>query len=642
MTCNWTKKILKGAWLLALTPSLATAQDHQPGRLDRHSPFDLAAPYQGIRLSPPKFDNSARIQDLLKGDKLLLSLNDAIALALENNLDLAIARYNLNIAETDILRTKGGGTVRGVDSGLVSGTPGGGIGGFGSGAPGGGAGGTSTGAGGAGSGAGGIVQSTIGTGAEIQPFDPLIISGVSLSHVASPLSNVESTGTSLFRQNTGLVNFLYTQTFGSGTSVQMNLNNMRETDNSPYTTLIPAISSSFSFSISQRLLSGFGPGSNLRFVHIAKNNREISDVAFRNQVIATVTQIQNIYWDLVNAYENAAVKRRSVELASQTLADNRKQVELRAMAPIEVLRAESEVDNRNQQLIAAESDLELQELLMKNAVTRDMGDASLGAARVIPTDTMTMSETEPVIPTQDLVSDALQHRPELAQARMDLANRQITRESARNALLPALDLVASYGGSGLAGVPNQYQQSPVSVAGNSTGFTNAFGQAFNGTAPNYQVGFSLTIPLRNRIAKADQERSELEFRQAELRLRQLQNQIAIEVRNAQFALRQNRARVEAAQKARELAQRNFDIQQNEFQLGASSSVQVLQAGRDLAVAESNLVAANSLYEKSRVELDRSVGMTLVRNGIDLQDAVSGNVNVYPHVPGVVRQSSAAN
>jgi len=309
---------------LAVTIAQASAQQPQPDYTKPRSHFpNLFAPYSGRTVEKASVANSARAGQALADGKLRLSLSDAIALALENNLDLAIARYNLQIADTDILRTKAGATARGVASGLVQGTPGGGVGGFGTGAPGAGAGGTSGGAGGAGTGAGGLVLSTIGTGAPVDSYDPTLVSTTQVEHASFPLTNTVTTGTPVLQQNSTSVNFEYTQSWATGTNLDVGVNNSRLTTNSLFETLVPAISSSFRATVRQRLLSGFGLGPNLRFIRIAKNNREISDIAFRNQVVATVTQIQNIYWDLVNAAEELKVRQRSVALAKKTLDDNR-------------------------------------------------------------------------------------------------------------------------------------------------------------------------------------------------------------------------------------------------------------------------------------------------------------------------------
>ena len=595
---------------------------------------NVAAPYMPRHVPPANMANTARIDGLLKDGKLMLSLDDAIALALENNLDIGIARYNLSIADTDLLRTKAGASFRGVATGLVSGTPGGGVGGIGAAAGGGGAGGTSAGAGGAGSGAGGIVSSTLGAGTNVDSFDPFISGNLRVEHASSPLSNTVLNGVSSLQQNVGTANFTYGQAWSTGTSMQLTFDNNRITTNSLFTTLVPQLNSNYQILLRQHLAAGFGLLPNRRFIQIAKNNREISDIAFRNQVIATVSQIQNIYWDLVNTYQDMQVKNRSLALAQKTLEDNREQVKLGTLAPIEVARAESDVAARNQDLILAQTALQLEQLLMKNAISRSLSDRAIADAAVIPTDTMDVPDEEQVVPVQDLIADALGHRPELAQARIDLTNRVISRKAAANALLPQVDLVSWYGASALAGVQNPSTPASALPPGSipTTGFGDLFSKYSN--SPDYAVGLSISIPLRNRAGQADQIRSELEYRQAEMRLQQLQNQINIEVRNAQFAVQQDHGRVVAARKARDLAQQNYEIEQKKYLLGASTNYAVLQAQRDWAQAESNLVAATTSYEKSRVQLDQVTGLTLTHLGIDIADAEKGSVEHMPNVPNV--------
>jgi len=292
------------------------------------------APYTAREVDEPFFGNSPRVEELVKDGKMMLSLDDAIALALENNLDLAIARYNLQIADTDILATKAGAYARGVATGLIAGTPGGSTAGLGTGASGGGAGGTSGGAGGAGTGASGLVSSTLGVGSPIQSYDPILQASLNIEHATYPLSNTVTSGVSNLSQNTGTANFLFSQAFSTGTSFSMELDSNRQTTNNVFTTLTPQLNTFMRVTIQQNLLQGFGYGPNRRFIRIAKNNRAISDVSFRNQVIATVNQIQYIYWDLVNATEDVKVKQRALALAQKTLDDDRKQVELESMAPV--------------------------------------------------------------------------------------------------------------------------------------------------------------------------------------------------------------------------------------------------------------------------------------------------------------------
>ena len=614
------------SWLLIGVTATASAQTTSTVSLDMpksRNPFSAYAPAD---VPQPDLTNSPLLSQLIRDGKLYLSLKDAIQLALENNLDLAIARYNLPIANTDILRTQAGGIFRGVNAGVVQGTPGGGVGGFGTGAPGAGAGGTSAGAGGAGAGASGLVESTLGAGTPVSSYDPSIIGSIGAEHQTTPLANRQIYGVPSLQSNTGQANVSYSQAFPTGTSVYFDFNNSRQTTNSPFFNLSPVLNSFYRFGFQQQLLAGFGFGPNLRYLLIAKNNKKISDIAFKDQVIATITQIKNIYWDLVDAYQQAQVNEQSLAFAQQSLDNAKKQLQLQSIPEMDVMRAEAEVSKRDQDLTVARTSLQLQELLIKNALTRSLDDPVLEAVPVVPTDHLQPTETVTTGDVQQLIAEALQERPELSESDVDLINRQISRKAARNALLPSLSLIGFYGGSGLAGPLNPIYNLPTpNVSSVPTDFPGAIENAFNNSSPDYYVGVNLNIPIRNRVAKADQYRSELEYRQAELRREQLRKQIRIEVRNAQYALEQTGARVGAAKKARDLAQRTFEIMQKEQVLGAGSSFQTVTSQRDLAVAELDLVTAMTTYEKAKVELDRATGTTLEHNGIKVQDALNGTV-----------------
>src|SRR5580700_9268556 len=415
-----------------------------------HFPNPIA-PYTPRHLSAPNLANTGRIDALMHDGKLYLSLNDAVALALEDNLDIAIARYNLNIADTDVLRARAGAPTLGVNTGIVQNTPGGGVGGLG-GQVGSGTGGTTLGAGGAGAGAGGLVGSTGGGGFGplITSFDPVITGTLQEDH-ANFIPTSPFAGT-LQRITTG--NFAYTQGFQWGTNLSVGFNNTRTTTNNAFQTVSPALNSSFQVKLTQHLLQGFGFAANNRFIRIAKNTREQTDVSFRLQVITTVNQIQSLYWDLVYAYENVRVQKESLAFAEKTLSDTKKQVEIGSLAPIEVVRAQSTVAQDQQALTIALTNLELQQLLMKNALSRTLRDQTLAGAEVIPTSTMELPENEPVQPTQDLIADALRHRADLVEQRIQLNTTEISNKAVRNALLPTLDLFAYYGGTGLGGVQN--------------------------------------------------------------------------------------------------------------------------------------------------------------------------------------------
>jgi len=617
------------AWLVCWLTLTASAQTNATLPFQMRQSRDPLSAYTATKVPEPSLTNSPTLMQLIRDGKLYLSLKDAIQLALENNLDIAIARYNLPIAETDILRTRAGGVFRGVNAGVVQNTPGGGVGGFGAGAPGAGAGGTSAGAGGAGAGASGLVASTLGVGAPVSSYDPLISVTVGAQHQATPLANQKIYGVPLLQLNTGQANFGFAQAFATGGSISFAFSNNRQTTNSPFNNLSPALQSLWQLTFTQPLLAGFGFAPNLRYLEIAKNDRKISDIAFKDQVIATVTQVENIYWDLVDAYEQAQVNEQSVAFAEQSLDNARKQFRLESIPAMDVTRAEAEVSRRDQDLTVARTTLQLQELLMKNALTKSLDDPLLESVAVVPTDRAQTARPPANQSVQDLITQALADRPELLESDIDLVNRQISSRAARNALLPSLSFVGFYGGSGLAGPLNPAYNPTLAGLPNSSNvpvdFPGALQNAFNNTAPDYYVGINLNIPIRNRVAKADQYRSELEYRQAELRREQLRKQIRIEVRNAEYTLEQTAARVDAARKARDLSARTLEITQKEQTLGAGSIFQTMTAQRDLALAELDLVTAMTVYEKAKVEVDRATGATLDHNGIEIHQAIQGSI-----------------
>jgi len=607
------------------------------------SPFpNLLAPYTARHVAPPNLANTPRIDQLLRDGKLYISMNDAVALALENNLDIAIARYNLSIADTDVWRAKAGSSILGVNSGVVQNTPGGGVGGLGT-QVGSGQGGTSVAAGGAGTGTGGLVVSTLGNGPFITSFDPILSGTFQLdqnrTQVVSPFAPPFSDS------HTSTWDFGYQQGFQWGTNLSVGFTNTRGTASplSPFQPFTTQYNSNFRAQATQHLLQGFGFAPNTRFIQIAKNNREISDVAFRLQITSTVDQIENMYWDLVFAYENVRVQQEQLAFAQKTLSDTQKQVQIGTLAPIEVVRAQSTVATNQQTLTLALTNLELQQLLMKNALSRTLVDPALADAEVIPTSTMELPAQEPVIPTQDLVNDALGHRPELAEARINLSNTDISNKAIRSSLLPSLDLFAYYQGTGLGGALNPNYlciTQPLQCTGNThpaTSYSGALGQLVDSTAPDKGVGLTLSIPIRNRAAQATQVRSEFEYRQAQLRIQQIENQIRIEVRNAQFGVQQNRASVASAQAALDLGRQSLDAEQKKYALGASTSTLVLQNEAAMTQAEVTLVSAKAAYEKAEVELDRAIGLLLDHAGVQIAEAERGEVTHAPTIPHVVER-----
>ena len=591
-------------------------------------PFDIHLPrshnpisaYRPSSVPEPDLSNSLKLDQLIRDGKLYLSIRDAIQLALENNLDLAIARYNLPIADTDILRTEAGGFFRGVNTGVVQTTQTGGS----SSSAGAGAGGTSSGAGGAGAGAGGFVQNTLGLGSTVSSFDPEVLANTNLQHVVQPEYNLQTYGVPSLEVNSINANGSFLQAFPTGTAVEFDFDNQRQTINSPFVALTPALNVYWQFTIRQQLLNGFGLGPNLRYLHIARNNKKTSELAFKDQIITTVTAVEDIYWDLVNAYQDEQVKTRSRDFAQKTLEDTRKQFDLQAVAAIDVMRSESEVANRDQDLTIARTNLQLEESLIKNAVTKNLDDPVLEEMPVVPTDTSAVLGPQTFPSVEDLIGQALKNNATLAETDINLQNQVITRQALRNNLLPQLTAVGYYGGTGLAGAanPNYNGDAALTVPGD---FPGALTNAYNNSSPTYYVGLNLAIPIRNRVAKADQFRSELEYHQNELYAQQTKKQIRLNVRNSEYTVEQSVARVGAATKARDLAQRTFEIDTQEQQLGAGSIYQTLTAQRDLSVAQSALVTAQTAYEKAKIDLDRVVGTTLDHLGITIEEAKTGVV-----------------
>jgi outer membrane protein len=626
----------------------------QPTHMDYSKPVPLLpnpfARYIPRYVAPPIFDNSPRIQATVQNGKFMLSLNDALAIALVDNLDIAVARYTLPIADTDILRTKGGAAFQGVPSGLVQNTPGG-TGATAAGVSGTGAGGTTAGAGGAGTGAGGIVSSTLGSGPPIPAYDPVLNGLLEFQRQTVPLSNAVQSGTALANQNTTTGNISYQQGFSPGTSLSVGFTNNRITSNSTRNFTNPTLNSTFTATLTQHLLWGFGREVNLRLIRIAKNNRKSSEEAFRLQVISTVSQIENIYWDLVNAYEDFKVKERSLALANKILSDNQKQVEIGTLAPLDVVRAQSNVASAEQDLIVSKTNLQLQQLFMKNALTRNLpNNSQIMQMEIIPTDTVQIPDQENLPSVEDLIKTALADRPDYKQQKIVLLNSEINLKGTNQGLLPIVDVFGFYGATGLAGMQNPLFPActgtltppncltPGSIA--PTGFGDAFSNLFNSSAPNKGVGFNIQIPLGNRVAEAAQVRSRLELRQSELGLRALENQIAIFVRQDAFTVEQDRARVAAAQKAQELAVQVLDAEQKKYNLGASTYLNVLQDERDLTAAESNLVSAKTQYAKAKVQLDKDTAQTLDHNNIKIDEAVTGDIKTQPNVPGIVPNKNA--
>jgi outer membrane protein len=597
--------------------------------------------YQAENYPQPRLTNTPRLDDLLRDGKIYLSLNDAVTLALENNYDIEIARINLDIADTDILRAKAGSTLRGVSTGIVANTLGGSTTTI---TGGGGPGGTTSASGGSGAGSSGLVLSTNGGGPLPENFDPALTGTLQYQRdTTQSTSAISNTATSA----TFTGNFGYTQGFSTGTALSATFDNTHTSTNSTFSSFSPVLNTSISATVTQHILQGCCTWVNRRFIVQAKNDRRITDSSFRQQLIYTIGQVESIYWSLVSAYEDDQAKERALQQSTQLASDNRKQLQIGTLAPLDVVNSDSAVSTDKQSLITSQSNLEYQQLLMKQAIARNLNDPQLANAPVVPTDRVGLDRLpEEDMSVEDLVRQAYVNNPQVEQAVLTMKNNQITIRAEKNGLLPVLDAYGFYGTSAVGGTPNP---NVINLGGGTattpTSVPNGYGgvlqNLFTAENPNYGVGVNLTIPLRNRTAQADQVRSQMELRQSQIRLQQLYTQLRIQVINAQYAITNDRASVVAAQSARDYNAQSLEAEQKKYRLGASTTANVLQQERNLATAENNLISADAAYAKDRSSLGQILANTLDHYGINVADSARGVVSQMPHIPGLTAPKAPA-
>ncbi len=591
--------------------------------------------YEPKNVLPVDVSNSGRLDSLVRAGNIYLSLQDAIALALENNLDIHIQRYGRSEAEANLLRAKAGGLLRGLPNSVQTSTTaalsqitGGGA--FGTA---GNSGGTSSG------GSGGTIITATGT--TIPNLDPSAYLVGYWGHSTTPQSNSFTTGTTNLIYRNDVYATGYQQGFLTGTNVNLNWQQSTAKANATTLDLNPYTQGSLNLQVTQHLLQGFGLAVNNRNIRIAKNNMRVNDLLFKQQVMTTVSQIVAAYWDLVSFNENVKVKQQALALSQRLYEDNKKQVEIGTLAPIEIVRAEAEVASRQQDLVNAQTQVLQQETALKNALSRTgLLSPSAAEAHIIPTDAITVPEREPVIPVQDLVAKALDNRPEVPQSKLNIESTRIGLKGDRSQLLPAFDVIANLTNNGLAGQVNPLNPSYGPDCA-QTGFCatpnqyfiggagKVLGQEFKRNFPSYSLQAQLSIPLRNRSAQADYVLDALTLRTQELQHQRMVNGIGVDVRNALIAVQQASASYHAAVQARILQEQTLDAEQKKYALGASTIFFVIQYQRDLAQARSNEVTAISAYAKAKVQLDNSLGTVLGTYNIDIGEAASGRVSRPP-------------
>jgi len=587
----------------------------------------LTDPYRAKEILPADLSNSPRLEQLLRAGNLYLSLQDAIALAIENNLDVEVARYGPQIGQADLMRAKAGGLLRGVPTSVSQGASSvqAQVTGDTTGVTGGGGGGT--GSGGTATEAGGAVITQTGVATEV--LDPRLFFSYSAGHRSSPQVNTTTTGVTALTSDSHVGSMVFQKNFLTGTSFDFSWSGAYFESNNLLANLNPGYQGNWSINVSQRLLQGFGAAVNGRNIRVATNNLRVSDLVFEQQIIATVSSVVKLYWDLVTFTEDVSVRRQALALAQKLYDDNQRQVEIGTLAPIEIVSAEAQVARRRQELLVAETRQLQQETVIKNELSKNgVANPSVKDARIIPTDRISVLDQEEVEGLSALVELALSDRPELEQTHINLENTRIGMRGSKNALRPSLDVTFSTTNNGLAGTANPdaiVQPDPYFIGGYGT----VLGQIVRRNFPDYSIAFQLSVPLRNRSAQADYVRDMLSLRQAELREQRQLNAVRVSVQNAEIALRQARALYDATVQERILQEQTLEAEQKKYALGASTVFFVIQYQNDLALARANEVSALASYAKAKVDLDQAVGRTLEVYDIDLEEAKTGTISAPP-------------
>ncbi len=650
------RKSVAAAFCLSAFLIQAAAQTIPPSRTPEFSQspgLRGGSIFRSRQVSDVSYANSPRTYQLIRAGNMYLSLQDALALALENNLDIQVQRYNPLIAGTETQRAQGGGLLRGLQFTIRElpqgvGGPGGPLL-------------TTLGATNtlsqlnAGSADLAIineqvndlsVQSTIpySNGSPIPAFDSLFNLGVNGSHNSVPQPSIFSSGTPNFISTQVNGSGAFQQAFSTGTLVNAGYTSNRFDTNSTQTDYNPYTTASLSFTVTQPLLQGFGIDVNRRFIKIAVNEQRIASLIFNEQLITALASVIRLYWDLVSLQNDVGVKTQALNAAQRLYNDNQQQVSVGTLAPLQLTRAAAEVARAKQDLINSQSLVDQQEVIFKNVLTRTgADDPSLEQVRIIPLDHIVVPAQEQEPPVADLILEALRNRPDLEQAKLQIANAGLSLKGSKNELLPQLNLVGGATNNALAGSVNPAAQygalpgtphaaDPFLLGGGGTLLSQIFQRNF----PDYSIGFQLNIPLRNRVAQADVARDQLQLRQSQVRLKQTENQVRVEVENAYVALQRSRASYDAAVETRQLQEQALSAEQQRLAVGQSTSFFVIQYERDLAQARSTAVVAEGNYAKARAALDRAIGRTLAVNNISLTEAASGIVtrpaSALPPVP----------
>lgn len=620
-------------------------------------------PYLAPTVPPVRMGNSGRLRSLVRAGKLYLTVQDAIALAIENNIDIEVNRYNPLIEQWNLQRAEAGGPLPGVPSGVSqAGSVATGQGVAGSQA----AAGVST--GGGNSSSSNSVNATISQIGPVTPtLDPVFQSVAGYSHKSAPQSNVVGSGVINLIENTRN----YTETINKGLitggQVSFTYRDSYLNENAPTDVLNPSNATSIQLSLQHNLLQGFGVAVNSRNITIARANLKIEDLTFKNQLTASIVNVLDLYYGLVADYQDVKAKQSAVDVAQRFYQDNQKQVQIGTMAPLDVTTAEAQLASSQQDLVISQTTLQLEEVQLKDVLSRDgLADPVIREAQIIPLDHIDVPEQDNLPPLKQLIATALANRPDLASEKLSLVNSQTSALGTKNAVLPQLAVLLSATQQGLAGEPRYvplpadeqnrfppgqlpagFQPCPASLhqpAGAICevpdpyfigGIGTALGQTFRRNFPTERAGSFIAPTLRNRVAQADNAIDLLGIRQSELQLQKDLNSVAVDVSNGVVGLQQARVRYQAAVKNRVLEQQLLDAEQKKFALGASTTFNVVQQQRDLATAQSTETSSLVAYSNARVALDQTLGVTLRANNVSVDEAMKGQVSRPSSLPATL-------
>ena len=614
-----------GSAAYAQQPEVSISMPAPPKYVGRFlKPFHL----EKRLVAPVKLTNTPRLEQLVRSGNLYLSAQDVIALALENNLDIAVQRYGPFLSREVLRRAEAGGLLRGTDVPVSAGPSSVSTAGIST---------ASNGlAGGAGIGSGGGIVT--GIGPSPPGLDPGLFAQAAIGHSTTPLTNTQLNQTTTLVNSYQQMAFGYSQSWITGTYAQVTFSHNRSRLNSVTPLFNPSLSGSLDLYITQPLIQGFNVAVNNRYIKVAKNNLKVSDLLLKQQVAVTVAAALNLYWDLVSFNEAVRIKEQALATAQKLYEGNKKQTEIGAMAGIEVTRAAAAVSASKEALLIAQTNVAQQEIVLKSALNRNaMENTWLDDVHVIPLDHIVVPNTDEISAVQDLVQEALQKREDVEQARINLDSKKVLLKGTKNNLLPSLQVFAEFTNHGLSGPANPSYNNccgapnPYFIGG--TG--NVISQLLRRNFPDYSAGVSLNIPFRNRSAQADYVTDELQMRQTELQLQRAINQVRVDVKTNLINLQQARTRYETAVATRVLSEQSLDAEQKRFQYGVGSVALVIQAQQNLAGDQDAEVQAMANFTHAKIGFDAALGRTLEVNRISMEEAAAGHVNRESMIPASV-------